>query len=60
MAAHLAGIEIGQRVGYRRRGTVRHGTVVGFRMVNFVELSYVIRDDASGIEHAVLPRHIIH
>lgn len=59
MAAMMMGIEIGQRVSYKRRGTIRHGTVVAFRMAGFTGLSYVVRDDASGIEHAVLPQHII-
>lgn len=60
MAAHLNGIEIGQRVSYKQRGKIRHGVVVAFRMTGFAGVySYVIRNDATALTYRVLRQHIL-
>jgi len=52
-------MKIGQRVSYRRRGQMRHGTIVGIEVGSIAGTYYIVRADASELRHAVLPAEII-
>jgi hypothetical protein len=48
-----------QRVSYRLRGQVRHGTIIGWEAYPGTREVYLVKNDASGVIHRVLPQWII-